>query len=93
MIKVGATPVSLDRLLEESDFIAIHASLNPTSRHMLGLEQFKKMKQTAFIINTSCWNQQQSLIETNGIETRADLARYLGVSRARVTQVLGRLSY
>jgi len=33
----------------------------------------------------------QALIGTNGIETRADLARYLGISRARVTQVLRRL--
>ena len=33
-----------------------------------------------------------ALIGTNGIETRADLARYLGVSRARVTQVLERLT-
>jgi DNA-binding MarR family transcriptional regulator len=36
--------------------------------------------------------QWQSLIGTNGIETRADLAKYLGISRARVTQVLRRLS-
>ena len=35
--------------------------------------------------------QWQTLISTNGIETRADLARYLGVSRARVTQVLNQL--
>ena len=35
--------------------------------------------------------QWQALIGTNGIETKADLARYLGVSRARVTQVLKRL--
>ena len=34
----------------------------------------------------------QALIGTNGIETRADLARYLEVSRARVTQVLKRLT-
>jgi predicted HTH transcriptional regulator len=33
----------------------------------------------------------KTLIGTNGIETRADLARYLGVSRARVTRVLKRL--
>jgi DNA-binding MarR family transcriptional regulator len=36
--------------------------------------------------------QWQALISTNGIETRADLAKYLGISRARVTQVLRRLS-
>ncbi len=31
-----------------------------------------------------------ALIGTNGIKTRADLARYLGVTRARVAQVLRR---
>jgi predicted HTH transcriptional regulator len=36
--------------------------------------------------------QWQSLIGTNGIETRADLARFLGISRARITKVLARLS-
>ena len=35
--------------------------------------------------------QWQALIGTNGIESKADLARYLGVARARVTQVLDRL--
>ena len=35
--------------------------------------------------------QWKALIGTNNIETRADLARYLGISRARVTQVLRRL--
>ncbi|MHC4456598.1 MAG: hypothetical protein ACYS0I_05795 [Planctomycetota bacterium] len=36
--------------------------------------------------------QWHSLIGTNDIETKADLARHLGISRARVTQVLRRLS-
>ena len=35
--------------------------------------------------------QWQKLIGTNGINTRADLAKYLGVSRARVTQVLSKV--
>lgn len=35
--------------------------------------------------------QWKALIGTNGIETRADLARYLGISRAGVTQVLTKL--
>ena len=34
----------------------------------------------------------KALIGINGIESRADLARYLGISRARVTQVLKRLA-
>jgi D-3-phosphoglycerate dehydrogenase / 2-oxoglutarate reductase len=51
--KFQVTPVSLDKLLEESDFIAIHADLNSTSLHMIGLDQFKKMKPGAFIVNTA----------------------------------------
>ena len=34
--------------------------------------------------------QWQKLIDTDGINTRADLARHLGISRARVTQVLNK---
>ncbi len=33
----------------------------------------------------------QALIGTNGIKSKADLARYLGVSKARVTKVMSRL--
>jgi hypothetical protein len=35
----------------------------------------------------------QSLLDTGQFESRAALARFLGVSRARVTQVLKRLSH
>ena len=45
--------VGLDQLLKESDFISIHAALTPETEHMLGAEQFKKMKSTAHIINTA----------------------------------------
>ena len=33
----------------------------------------------------------QSLLDSGEVSTRAELARFLGVSRARVTQVLNRL--
>jgi D-3-phosphoglycerate dehydrogenase len=45
--------VDLDTLLENSDFVSIHASLTEESRHLIGLEQFRKMKPKAFIVNTS----------------------------------------
>jgi phosphoglycerate dehydrogenase-like enzyme len=51
--KLNVKMVSLDELLEESDFISIHANLTPENKHLLGLEQFKKMKRSAFIINTA----------------------------------------
>lgn len=51
--KFNVRQVSLDTLLQESDFISIHANLTPESRHLIGIEQFKKMKPKAFIVNTS----------------------------------------
>lgn len=46
-------PVDFDRLLEESDFVSLHVPLTEENYHMFGLEQFKKMKPTAYLINTA----------------------------------------
>jgi glyoxylate reductase len=43
----------LDDLLEEADFISIHTNLTPETRHLFGAEQFKRMKDTAVLVNTS----------------------------------------
>lgn len=44
--------VDFERLLKESDFISIHAPLTKENYHMFNEEAFKKMKNTAIIINT-----------------------------------------
>jgi len=51
--EAGVELVDFDRLLEESDYISVHAALTPENEGMFGLEQFKKMKPTAFLINTA----------------------------------------
>jgi D-3-phosphoglycerate dehydrogenase len=51
--ELGVMGVSLERLLQESDYISVHANLSEESRHLIGLEQFKKMKRSAFIVNTA----------------------------------------
>ena len=51
--EAGVELVDFDRLLEESDLISVHAALTPQNTGMFGLEQFKKMKPTAFFINTA----------------------------------------
>ena len=43
----------LDQLLAEADFISIHVALTPDTRHLFGAEQFRAMKDTAVIVNTS----------------------------------------
>ena len=45
--------VKLDQLLEESDFVTMHTALTSETKHMMGLPQFKKMKPTAYFINTA----------------------------------------
>jgi phosphoglycerate dehydrogenase-like enzyme len=45
--------VSLEKLLEESDFVSLHAALTPTSRGIVGEAQLRRMKRTAYLINTA----------------------------------------
>lgn len=45
--------VDFETLLKESDIISIHAMLTPETTHIFNKEAFRKMKNTAMIINTS----------------------------------------
>jgi len=49
----GVESVTLEQLLEESDYVSVNAALTPENRHLLGIEQFRKMKPTAYFINAS----------------------------------------
>jgi D-3-phosphoglycerate dehydrogenase len=51
--ELGVELVEFDYLLKESDFISLHSNLTDETKHMMGLEQFKKMKPTAYLINVS----------------------------------------
>ncbi len=51
--KLGATPVDLNHLLAEADFVSVHVPLTPQTQHMLSKPQFESMKRTAILINTS----------------------------------------
>jgi glyoxylate reductase len=50
---VEASPVDLDTLLRESDFISLHTPLTVETRSLMNAAAFAKMKQTAVLINTS----------------------------------------
>lgn len=49
----GAQFVSLEDLLKNADFVSIHVPLLPSTTHLLGEAQFRLMKRSAYLINTS----------------------------------------
>jgi lactate dehydrogenase-like 2-hydroxyacid dehydrogenase len=51
--KLGVTFVSKEELLKTSDFVSINAPLTPDTFHILGESEFKLMKPSAILINTS----------------------------------------
>ncbi|WP_066042009.1 phosphoglycerate dehydrogenase [Herbiconiux solani] len=51
--QLGVTLVTLDELLEQSDFITIHMPKTPETTGMISDEQLAKMKPTAFIVNVA----------------------------------------
>jgi phosphoglycerate dehydrogenase-like enzyme len=48
----GVEFVSLEKVLATSDFVTLHAALNPRTRGLIGEEQFRQMKPNAYLINT-----------------------------------------
>lgn len=51
--KIQANYMELGTLLENSDFISLHCPFTKETHHLIGDSEFKKMKNTAFLINTS----------------------------------------
>lgn len=50
---LGVQYASLDELLAKSDFVSIHTSLNDASRHLINRTSLRKMKNSAYLINTA----------------------------------------
>ncbi len=48
-----AKQVSLEKLLEVSDFVSLHVPLLPSTRHLISTAEFACMKKTAFLVNTA----------------------------------------
>jgi D-3-phosphoglycerate dehydrogenase len=49
----GATKVGLEELLERADFVTMHTPLTAQSANLMCYDQFKRMKRSAYFINTS----------------------------------------
>lgn len=50
---LGIALCDLDTVLAESDFVTLHVPLTPATRHLIGEATLRKMRPSAFLINTS----------------------------------------
>ncbi len=53
LASTGVESVSFDDLLKRSDFISVHAPLQPATRGLMNAKAFAKMKKGAYLINTA----------------------------------------
>ncbi len=51
--QLGVQLVSLDELIAQADFLTIHMPKTPETTGMIGEEQFKAMKNTAYVVNVA----------------------------------------
>lgn len=52
MLEHGVQPATLEEVLQQSDFVSMHAPATPEAEGMLREEHFRQMKRTAVFINT-----------------------------------------
>ncbi len=60
---LGFEYATMDRLLAESDIVTLHSPLTEKTHHLLGREQFARMKTGVMIVNTS----RGGLIDTDAL--------------------------
>jgi D-3-phosphoglycerate dehydrogenase len=53
LTKAGVERVEFDELVKISDYISIHTPLMPATHHLFNADVFKRMKPTAYVINTA----------------------------------------
>ncbi len=71
----GAIWQPLDTLLEQSDWVSVHTPFNTETRHLIGAEQFARMKPTATLINTA----RGAVIDENALIEALQTGQIAGV--------------
>lgn len=72
----GCPLVALDQLLAISDFVSLHLPFNDATRHLLAGREFRRMKPTACVINTS----RGGLIDHDALDDALSQGRLAGAA-------------
>jgi D-3-phosphoglycerate dehydrogenase len=73
---LGVELVSLDALLEQSDFISVHAALTPSTKGLIGDEELHKVKPSVRIVNTA----RGGIIDEEALYKAAEEGRIAGAA-------------
>src|SRR3989344_5134811 len=90
--------VSMETLLKQADVVSLHAPLTPQTKHMIGRDQFKLMKNEAIFINTArgaivdeqalTWALKEKEIASAGLDVYENEAQISAELRALSNVVL-----
>ena len=72
--RLNVAKVGFDDLLARSDYISVHAPLTPETEKVFNMDAFKKMKNTAFLINTA----RGPLVDTADLAAALDAGEIAG---------------
>lgn len=72
--QLGVEKVELEDLLNRSDYISVHAPLTSETENMFNMETFKKMKNSAYLINTA----RGPLVEINDLAKALEAGEIAG---------------
>ncbi len=72
--RLNVAKVGFDDLLARSDYISVHAPLTPETEKIFNMDAFKKMKNTAFLINTA----RGPLVDTADLAAALDAGEIAG---------------
>ena len=73
---LGVELVSFESLLEQSDYISIHAPLTPETQHAFNADAFLKMKPEALLINTA----RGALVDEQALASALDKGQLAGAA-------------
>jgi D-3-phosphoglycerate dehydrogenase / 2-oxoglutarate reductase len=70
------TVAGLDELLGQADVVSLHVPLTEGTRHLIGADQLRAMKSTAWLVNTA----RGGLVDTDALVDALDAGRIAGAA-------------